>query len=93
MKLKFPCDKRYPCGQCDYQATEKGILDKYVKSKHLKQNYLCTDCDKQFRQYSNLRRHKQSAHNDKRYPCGQCDYQATAQTAGQSKDTSVVSTK
>ena len=41
---------RYPCGQCEYEATQKGSLKIHIKSMHHKEDedekkYACDQCD------------------------------------------------
>ena len=70
---------KYPCDQCDYQATEKNGLQKHNKSKHEGINYICDKCNYQATKLGDLRRHIQSKHEGIKYPCNQCYYQATQQ--------------
>ena len=58
---------KYPCNQCDHQASSKGNLQTHIQ------------CDYQATQQSSLRTHIQSAHTGIKYPCNQCDYKATQQ--------------
>ena len=38
---------KYPCGQCVYQATEKGSLDKHQRSVYEGIKYPCEQCEYQ----------------------------------------------
>ena len=55
-KIKFPCD------QCEYQATTWGNLKIHKDAKHLKIRYPCAHCDYSATQMSSLRRHFKSKH-------------------------------
>ena len=70
---------KYPCNQCDYQATQQGSLKTHIQSKHEGVKYPCNQCDYQFTDKSSLRKHIQSKHEYIKYPCNQCDYLAPRQ--------------
>ena len=38
---------KYPCGQCEYQAATKGILDQHKRSVHEGIEYPCGQCEYQ----------------------------------------------
>ena len=53
---------KYACDQCDFQATQKGVLNRHKKSKHEGVRYACDQCDYQAsRQYA-LSRHIELTH-------------------------------
>ena len=54
---------RYPCDQCDYQATQQFHLQTHVQSKHEGVKYACDQCDYQATQQFSLKRHIQSMHD------------------------------
>ena len=49
---------KYPCGQCEYHATQKGHLDEHTKSVHDGIKYPCKQCDYQATSKGNLDRHR-----------------------------------
>ena len=51
---------KYPRGQCDYQATTKGDLDKHRRSVHEGIKYPCGQCEYQATQKGNRDKHKVS---------------------------------
>ena len=53
---------KYPCGQCEYQATEKGNLDKQRRSVHEGIKYPCGQCEYQATQKGKLEQHRRSVH-------------------------------
>ena len=36
---------RYPCHQCDFNATQRGDLMRHIKSQHEGLRFLCDQCD------------------------------------------------
>ena len=68
---------KFPCQQCDYQATTGGNLQMHVLSIHEGVKYPCEQCDYQATTTSALKIHVQFKHEGIKYPCEQCDYQAT----------------
>ena len=68
---------RYPCEQCNYQATHKGDLKKHQESVHKGIRYQCSDCPYQATKKSILKTHKQSKHMGVKFPCSLCDFQCT----------------
>ena len=74
-------DIRYPCDQCDYQASYKGDLHKHIQSQHgFSVSSQCPECGAEFRQRGAMLAHCRSIHEGIRYPCNECDYQATQQS-------------
>ena len=53
---------KYPCGQCEYQATTKGNLDQHRRSVHEGIKYPCGQCEYQATRKSSLDQHKRSVH-------------------------------
>merc|ERR1712189_9619 len=53
---------KYPCQQCDYQATRSYNLQLHIKSKHEGIKYPCQHCDYQATQSVNLQRHIKVKH-------------------------------
>ena len=70
---------KYPCNQCDYQATQPGNLQIHIQAKHEGIKYPCNQCDYQTTTQGNLQTHFQAKHEGIKYPCNQCDYQAARQ--------------
>ena len=73
--------KKYPCNQCDYQASYMHHLKQHIQSTHEGIKYPCNQCDYQATQKGDLQRHIQSQHEGIKYPCNQCDYQATQKSS------------
>ena len=61
MKRKVSSIK-YPCNQCDYQATQQSNLETHILSKHEGIKYPCNQCDYQATKRGHLKRHIQSIH-------------------------------
>ena len=53
---------KYPCGQCEYQATTKGSLDKHRRSVHEGIKYPCGQCEYQATTKGSLDQHRRSVH-------------------------------
>ena len=80
MGKKYPC-KKYPCGECDYQATEKSILTRHQQSVHMYDenvvstevgsNLPCSQCEKTFRNKTQLTRHE-AVHSGIKFNCDKC---------------------
>ena len=77
---------KYPCDQCEFQATNKGRLTYHIQTVHnhyerrkLKQ-YDCNydECQQQFTTRGNLKQHIESDHAGVRYECGQCNKKFTS---------------
>ena len=54
---------KYPCNQCDYQATQQRLLQTHIQSVHEGIKYPCNQCDHQATQKSDLKRHKKTRHS------------------------------
>lgn len=67
---------KYPCDQCDYEATVMGSLKSHVLAKHTSIRFDCDQCDYRATQRGSLKRHKASIHEGVKYFCDQCDYVA-----------------
>ena len=70
--------KKYPCRECDYQATSKGHLVRHQQELHDGKKYTCRECEFQATTNGSLTQHQQAVHEGKKYPCSECDHQATA---------------
>ena len=44
-KLRDKRDKSYPCGKCDYAATQTSNLKTHIRSQHEGVRYSCTYCN------------------------------------------------
>ena len=53
---------RYPCGQCDYNFTDKGNFRKHVKSIHEGVRFPCDQCNYNAAYKGHLKKHKKSRH-------------------------------
>ena len=53
---------KYPCGQCEYQATRKDNLDQNKRSVHDGIKYPCQQCEHQATTKSDLERHRRLVH-------------------------------
>ena len=38
-------ERKYSCGECDYEATYKSHLTKHIQSVHVSKNNTCEGCD------------------------------------------------
>ena len=54
---------KYPCTQCNYQATSKCNLGRHQRGIHEGVKYPCRKCGQHFSQKGNLARHCISVHN------------------------------
>ena len=53
---------KYPCYQCDFQATQQGHLQTHIQNKHEGIKYPCIECDYQATQKDSLHRHIKTQH-------------------------------
>ena len=60
--------KRYPCGKCDYKATERGSLRRHIGSVHEGERCPCGKCDYKATERGSLRQHIGSMHEGERVP-------------------------
>ena len=72
--------KKYPCDECDFQATQKSNLTKHHQSVHMGKKYPCGECCYQATETGSLNQHMLAIHMGKKYPCGECDYQASSKS-------------
>ena len=61
---------KYPCRQCEYQATRKEKLDWHKRSVHEGIKYPCRKYGYQATTKESLDRHKRSVHEGIKYPYG-----------------------
>lgn len=55
----------FPCGHCEYAATDGANLKKHIEAKHLGVRYLCELCHYQATQKQNLKRHYKLKHSSR----------------------------
>ena len=60
--------KKYPCEECDFQATQKINLTTHQQSVHMGKKYPCKECDYKATTKGSLTTHQQSVHIGKKYP-------------------------
>ena len=53
----------FPCGHCEYAATDGANLKKHIEAKHLGVRYSCDLCPYQSTQKQNLKRHYKLKHS------------------------------
>ena len=68
---------RYPCNQCEYQATTQGSLKTHKESIHEGVKYSCNKCEFHATQKGDLKRHREAIHEGVKYSCNQCEFHAT----------------
>ena len=61
-KLKDKRDKSYPCGKCEYAATNSSNLKTHIRSKHEGVRYPCSHCEFAATQEGVLKRHIENKH-------------------------------
>ena len=67
-------DSRFPCGQCDYVATQNGHLKRHKVSKHSNITVECEQCQMSLKP-NNMTRHMKEVHKDaKELNCDQCNF-------------------
>ena len=67
-------NSEYTCDQCDFQATNKPILDKHIERKHTKKSLECKGigskkCKLNFDTYNELMDHRRDDHNSGNVNC------------------------
>ena len=72
---------KYPCQQCDYQATKNSDMAKHNQSVHMGRKYPYQECGEQFTVNGSLTVHQKSIHMGIKYPCQQCEYKATQKSS------------
>ena len=60
---------RYPCNNCDYQATTKGNLQTHIQSTHEGIKFPCKECEYQATQQIHLQTHIKLKHKGIRGRC------------------------
>ena len=75
-KSKYFGDK-YPCNQCQYEATQKSSLIRHIQSIHEGLRYNCNQCNYTAKLKDILRIHIKSKHLGIKYCCNLCQYEAT----------------
>ena len=74
--------KRWPCDQCEHEATSKYTLELHKKTLHEKKMRVpCLLCDKEFCNEYVMRRHIQSFHEGVRFQCEQCEYSSESKVS------------
>ena len=73
--------KIHQCSQCEYKATQKGNLQKHIKSVHEGQISPRSHCGNRYTDRSSLMRHIKTVHEDLVFPCFQCGKTYTAAAA------------
>ena len=53
---------QFPCNRCEKQYSNRGNLDRHIKSAHEGIKFPCNDCGYESTQRSNLMRHIQTVH-------------------------------
>ena len=71
---------KYECDKCNYKATLKGNLKKYIENIHLRIRHECIKCEKTFSSSAQMSIQMKSVHENVRYPCNLCDYRAIDQS-------------
>ena len=74
----FHEQKKWPCDQCSYKATEKGSMKVHNDSVHLKIKYYCDQCDHKAAGKGLLRQHVETKHLGIAYQCSECDFIASS---------------
>ena len=67
---------KYPCSECDYEATQKNHLNEHIKFIYEGVKYSCSECEFKATAKSNLNTHIKSIHEEVKYPCSEWDYEA-----------------
>ena len=63
--------RKYPCNECEYQASKISHLNVHQQSVHQGRKYPCQECEYQSTTKSNLTAHHRSVHLGEIYPCQQ----------------------
>ena len=59
--------KKFQCPQCEYKATEKGHLQRHIKSIHEGQKFPCPQCEYKAAEKGRLRKHIKAVHEGKKF--------------------------
>ena len=54
--------KKFPCKQCDYKATQNGNLLKHIQSVHIGVKFTCDLCDYEAKEKRYIMKHKKTKH-------------------------------
>ena len=65
--------KHNACKKCYKLFTQKGGLNRHIKSVHDKVKYPCEKCGNLFTKKTSLDKHIESVHNKVKHPCKKCD--------------------
>ena len=68
---------QFPCNRCEKQYSNRGNLDRHIKSAHEGIKFPCNDCKYEAAAKTDLLKHIQSIHEGIKFPCKLCDYKAT----------------
>ena len=68
--------KKFQCPQCISSFTQKGSLQKHIKSIHEGRTFDCLHCDHKATRKDNLQDHIKSIHEGQKFPCPHCEYKA-----------------
>jgi uncharacterized Zn-finger protein len=61
---------RYPCLTCGKEFTQKGNMQKHVRTVHEKrQDFACPLCGKKFGEAGHMKRHREAVHDGVRHKC------------------------
>ena len=66
----------YTCGECSFEAVNRGYLEKHHQSVHKGVKYACDKCQYEFTPQNGLKKHLKSVHECMKYTCGECELQA-----------------
>ena len=62
---------KFPCDQCDYNATRKHRLLTHIKLIHENVNFYCYQCDYKASKKHHLLKHIKSIHDGVKFSCDQ----------------------
>ena len=69
---------KYPCWQCEHEATSKGSLALHKRAVHEGIKYPCGQCQYEATTKDSLTQHRRAVHEGLKYPCEQCQHQVTS---------------
>ena len=73
IKVNAKDNGKFPCDECEYQATRISNLRTHKAGKHTGVKFPCNECGKVFRYQSTLIKHtKAGNHGEKIFPCTEC---------------------
>jgi len=85
-KKKEEPERKYPCDQCSYIATQKSSLSRHKMTQHegirppvvkTGKTFDCDACPYQATQLTSLKRHQMAKHSGQSFPCDKCEYIGT----------------